>query len=79
MYNIRPEKTITGKIKCKNCGAEIKWHYIIHAKEFGIYLNSYPTDTASASKLNKDDDSDNTYFVRCKNCDKKNYFQYTEL
>ena len=79
MYNIRPEKTITGKIKCKNCGAEIKWHYIIRAKEFGIYLNGYPTDTASASKLNRDDDSDATYYVRCRNCDKKNYFQYTEL
>ena len=79
MYRIKPEKTITGKIKCENCRAEIKWHYIIREKEFGIYLNSYPTDTVSASKLNKDDDSDNTYFVRCKNCDKKNYFQYTEL
>ena len=74
MYQIKPERTITGIIKCDNCGTEIKWHYIIRAKEFGIYLNSYPADTVSASKLNKDNDSDNTYFVRCRNCDKKNYF-----
>ena len=79
MYQIKPEKIISGIIKCDNCNSEIKWHYIIRSKEFGMYIGSYPTDTLSASKLNKEDDSDNTYFVRCRNCDKKNYFQYTEL
>lgn len=79
MYNIKPEKTIIGRINCENCGMEIKWHYIIRSREYGVYLNSYPTDTIPACKLNKDDDSDNTYFVRCRNCDKKNYFQYTKL
>lgn len=78
MYNIKPEKTITGTIKCENCSAEIKWHYIIRSKEDGIYSGSYPTDTTSASKLDKHNDSDYTYYVRCRNCDRKNYFQYIE-
>lgn len=78
MYNTKPEKTITGAIKCENCGAEIKWHYIIRSKEYGIYSGSYPTDTTPASKLDKHNDSDNMYHVRCHNCDKKNYFQYIE-
>ena len=64
MYNTKPEKTITGIIKCENCGVEIKWHYIIRTKEYGIYSDSYPND--------------NMYHVRCHNCDKKNYFQYIE-
>jgi len=78
MYNIKPEKTIIGTITCENCGAEIKWHYIIHPKEYGIYSGSYPTDTIPAFKLGKYNDGDNMYYVRCRNCDKKNYFQSIE-
>lgn len=38
MYDIKPEKILSGNIKCTNCNLEIKWHYIIHPKEFGMYI-----------------------------------------
>lgn len=78
MYNIKPEKILSGIIKCTKCNSEIKWHYIIHPKEFGMYIGSYPSDSISASKLDKSNDSDNKYRVRCLNCDKINYFEYRD-
>ena len=77
MYNLKPEQFILGTITCDNCHMVIKWRYNIPLKEYGIYTGSYPADIVFASKLNKNDDSDNTYFVRCRICDKKNYFQFT--
>lgn len=76
MYNIKSEKMISGIIKCEKCNSEIKWHYIVHPKEFGMYIGSYPSDSISASKLYKNDDTDNKYTVRCGNCDKINCFEY---
>lgn len=78
MYNIKSEKMLSGIIKCTNCNSEIKWHYIIHPKEFGMYIGSYPLDSVSASKLDKNNDSDNKYCVRCRDCDKINHFEYRE-
>lgn len=78
MYNIKLEKIISGIIKCDNCKAEIKWHYIIHPKEFGMYIGSYPSDSMAASKLDKNNDTDNRYSVRCRKCDKINLFEYGE-
>lgn len=75
MHNIKPERTITGTIKCKNCDTEIKWHYVFRHKEFGMYSYSIPTNTRCATKV---DDKENIYYVRCINCDKKIYFQYIE-
>lgn len=78
MYNIKPEKMISGIIKCEECNSEIKWHYIIHPKEFGMYIGSYPSDSISALKLNKNDGTGNKLTVRCRNCDKINYFEYMD-
>lgn len=78
MYDIKPEKILSGIIKCTNCNLEIKWHYIIHPKEFGMYIGSYPSDSVSASKLDRNNDFDNKYCVRCSNCNKMNYFEYKE-
>lgn len=69
------EKVITGTVKCKYCNMNIKWHYIFHSKEFGIYLSSTPTDTRCAIKV---EDTDNTFYVRCLICDRINYFEYAE-
>ncbi len=77
MYNIKPEKILSGIIKCTNCNSEIKWHYIIRSKEFGMYIGSYPSDSISASKIDKNK-GDNKYCVRCQSCDKINYFEYVE-
>ena len=78
MYDIKPEKMLSGIIKCTNCNLEIKWHYIIHPKEFGMYIGSYPSNSVTASKLDKNNDSNNKYCVKCRNCDKMNYFEYRE-
>lgn len=43
-----------------------------------MYIGSYPSDSVSASKLDKNSDTDNKYCVRCRNCDKTNYFEYSE-
>lgn len=77
MYNLKPEESISGIIKCNNCGTEIKWCYRIPPKEYGMYAASYPTDIVFASKVRKDV-NDNTYCIRCKNCDKLIDFQYNE-
>lgn len=77
MYQIRPEKTITGTITCENCGIEIKWFYNVHPKEYGIYSFTRPIDTILASRI-KNDNNNDTYYVRCISCDKVNYFQYVE-
>lgn len=76
MYEFKSEQFIEGTIKCGNCHIEIKWRYNIPLKEYGIYTGSYSTDIVFASKLNKHNDNDHTYCVRCRNCDKKNYFEY---
>lgn len=76
MYNIKSEKMISGIIKCEKCNSKIKWHYIVHPKEFGMHIGSYPSDSISASKLDENDGIDNTYTVRCRNCDKINSFEY---
>lgn len=76
MSKFKPEQFISGTIICDNCHREIKWRYNIPLKEYGIYTGSYHTDTIFASKLDKHDDSNNTFYVRCRNCDKKNYFEY---
>ena len=73
MYKFRQEQFISGTIICDNCNMEIKWRYNIPLKEYGIYTGSYPTDTVFASKINN---HNNRYCVRCKNCDKINYFEY---
>lgn len=76
MHDFKPEKFITGIIICDNCHTEIKWRYNIPLKEYGIYTGSFTTDIVFATKSNKHDDNDDTYCVRCRNCDKKNYFEY---
>lgn len=78
MYEFKPEQSISGIIKCDKCNTNIKWCYRITPKEYGIYISGYPTDTIFASKLDKNNDDDNTYCVRCRNCDRLIQFKYTE-
>lgn len=76
MYKFKQEQFISGTIICDNCNMEIKWRYNIPLKEYGIYTGSYPTDIVFASKVDNHNKNYNTYCVRCKNCDKINYFEY---
>ena len=78
MYELKPEQSISGMIKCDRCNAEIKWRYRIPLKEYGIYTSSYPTDTIFASKIEKNNNSDNIYCVRCRKCDKLIRFEYNK-
>ncbi len=77
IYEYKEEKFISGTITCNNCHMKIKWRYKFPLKEYGIYVGNYPTDIVFASKAEKYNDSDDMYCVRCRNCDRKNYFEYT--
>lgn len=77
MHEFKPEQSISGEILCDKCNTKIKWCYRIPPKNYGIYISGYSTDTIFASKLDKNND-DNTYCVRCRNCDRLIQFKYTE-
>lgn len=74
MYNIKPDKFISGTTICDNCHTQINWRYRIHPKECGLYIGTYTDNDIFAYKQNVHDDNDNTYCVRCRKCDKINIF-----